>query len=286
MEKKLPKYERGDGVVLFLDGKHTAAFCHFLMGADTYGDDRSAVFVAYLYEFGLGVPQSFEKAAEYYMTCTHADDGEAAYNLSVMYFFGLGVPRDLVRARSWMETSAAMGCIEAQIYLAGMYLTGYLNDPSVATVTLLPYHRAIYDFPTPLLSGDSIDAYTEDARILAEGVSESDAFYMLSLAVSHDDSYAEYVEPFVGYAKFILSQFYFEGLYTQADHRPLSLRESMETPEDSAIDREKGEKLLYEAAVHHKNAEAAAYIAVHRDEFLSATLNTFLPTDAGDDFFS
>ncbi len=285
MEKKLPKYERGDGVVLFLDGKHTAAFCHFLMGADTYGDDRSAFFVAYLYEFGLGVAQSFEKAAEYYMTCAHADDGEAAYNLSVLHFFGLGVPRDLVRARTWMETSAAQGCIEAQIYLAGMHLTGYLNDPAVAAVTLLPYHRVVYDFPTPLLSGDGIDAYTEDARILIEGVSESDAYYMLSLAVSHEDAYAEYVEPFIGYAKFILSQFYFEGLYTQVDRKVLSLRESMETPEDAAIDREKGEALLYEAAVYHKNAEAAAYIAMHREEFRSSALKTFLPTET-DEFFS
>ena len=60
MKTTLPKYERGEGVDLFLDGKHTDAFCHFLMGADTYGDDRSAFFVAYLYEFGLGVAQSYE----------------------------------------------------------------------------------------------------------------------------------------------------------------------------------------------------------------------------------
>ena len=234
----------------------------------------------------MGVPQSYEKAAAYYTSCAHADDGEAAYNLSIFYFFGLGVSRDLVRARTWMETSAAMGCIEAQIYLAGMHLTGYLNDPSVAAVTLLPYHRAIYEFPTRLLSGEGIDAYTEDARIILEGVSESEAFYMLSLAISHDDSYAEYVEPFIGCAKFILAQFYFEGLYTQIDRSTLSLRESMETPEDSAIDRATGEKLLYEAAMHHQSKEAAAYIVAHRDELLSESLKTFLPMVDEDDFFS
>lgn len=282
MEQNLPKYERGEGVVLFLDGRHTEAFCHFLMGADTYGDDRSAFFVAYLYEFGLGIGQNFEKAAAYYLSCAHADEGEAAYNLSVFYFFGLGVPRDLVRARSWMETSAALGCIEAQIYLAGMYLTGYMNDPGVPAVTLLPFHRAVYEFPTPLLAGEGIDAYTEDARILMEGVSESDAFYMLSLAVSHDDTYAE---SFVGYAKFILSQFYFEGLYTQIDRTTLSLRESMETPEDAVIDRAKGEKLLYEAAVYHNSQDAKAYIATHRDELPSSVFGKLL-LEHSEDFLS
>ncbi len=260
MKTNLPKYERGDGVVLFLDGKHTDAFCHFLMGADTYGDDRSAFFVAYLYEFGLGVAQSYEKAAEYYASVAYSDEGEAAYNLSVFYFFGLGVPRDLMRARTWMETSAALGCIEAQIYLAGMYMSGYLNDPAIAAVTLLPYHRAIYDFPTPLLSGDGIDAYTEDARILTGGVSESDAFYMLTLATSHEEAYAEYVEPFIGYAKFILAQFYIEGVTTE-------------------IDRQAGERLLLEAVREHKSLEAMAYIAEHRDELRSDAFKAFLPTE-------
>ena len=259
MKTTLPKYERGDGVILFLDGKHTDAFCHFLMGADTYGDDRSAFFVAYLYEFGLGVAQSYEKAAEYYLSVAHSDEGEAAYNLSVFYFFGLGVPRDLMRARSWMETSAALGCIEAQIYLAGMHMTGYLNDPSIAAITLLPYHRALYEFPTPLLSGEGIDAYTEDARIIPEGVSEAEAFHMLSLAVSHEESYTEYVEPFVGYAKFILAQFYIEGVITE-------------------IDRQAGEKLLLEAVREHKSPEAMAYIAEHRDEMRSEAFKAFLPT--------
>jgi TPR repeat protein len=260
MKTILPKYERGDGVVLFLDGKHTDAFCHFLMGADTYGDDRSAFFVAYLYEFGLGVAQSYEKAAEYYLSVAHSDEGEAAYNLSVFYFFGLGVSRDLMRARAWMETSAALGCIEAQIYLAGMHMTGYLNDPAVAAVTLLPYHRAIHDFPTPLLSGDDIDAYTEDARIIPEGVSESEAFHMLSLAVSHEESYTEYVEPFVGYAKFMLAQFYIEAVTTE-------------------IDRQAGERLLLEAVREHKSPYAMAYIAEHRDEMRSDAFKAFLPTE-------
>lgn len=282
VEKNLPKYEREEGVVLFLDGQYTEAFSHFLMGADTYDDERSAFFVAYFYEFGLGIAQNFEKAAEYYLSCIYSDAGEAAYNLSIFYFFGLGVPRDLVCARRWMETSAALGCIEAQIYLAGMYLTGYMNDPGVPAVTLLPFHRAIYEFPTLFLSGNGADACSEDARILMEGVSESDAFYMLSLAVSHDDTYAEYVEPFIGYAKFVLSQFYFEGLYTQIDRTSLGLKESMEIPEDAAIDREKGEKLLYEAAAYHNSKEAQVYIRAHRDELLSSDFEKLLLASSED----
>jgi TPR repeat protein len=79
--KKEYRYERGDGVVQFLDGYHTAAFCHFLRGADTFDDARSAFFVGYLYEFGIGVSQNYENAYEYFISCQDDDEGEAAYNL-------------------------------------------------------------------------------------------------------------------------------------------------------------------------------------------------------------
>jgi len=261
MNRKLPEYDRSHGVSLFLDGKHTAAFCHFLMGADTYGDDRSSFFVAYQYEFGLGVAQNFERAYEYYLNCADADEGEAAYNLSVLHHYGLGTSKNLRRSLEWMEKSAEMGCIEAQLSMAGAYLSGYWTLPSVFAVTLLPFHRALFESPVPLLEGNGSEE--EDAeRASLVMASESDAVRMLTLAATQDEAYAG---RFLGDAKFILAQACFEGF----------AKESREEG-GTEIDRRAGEKLLYEAVALHDNPDAKRYISLHKDEFLLPELHRFL----------
>ena len=258
MEKQ--KYDRGEGTVLFLDGKHTAAFCHFLMGADTFADARSASFVAYLYEFGFGIPQSYEKAYEYYIYGIDGDLGEAAYNLAVFHFFGLGTLQSYSRALEYMEKSAEMGCIEAQLYLAGAYLSGYLQTPSVFAVTTLPYHKALYEPPFPLLNGNAFSE-DDDERITLILQSESDAMRMLTLASVQDE---EYAGRFLGDAKYLLAQAHFEGF-------------AFESIEEGGffIDREKGERLLLDAAKNHGSREAQAYIISHKDEFLLPELKDY-----------
>ena len=267
MKQPLPPYDRSDGVVLFLDGKHTAAFTHFLMGADVYDDDRAAFFVAYLYEFGLGVAQNFAYAYEYYISCSDADEGEAAYNLAVLHHYGLGTEKNLRRSLEWMQKSAEMGCIEAQLYMAGAYLTGFVNPPSVFAVTLLPFHQAIYEIPIPLLEGEiSEPDDTERASLVM--MSESDAVRMMTLAAEHDEDYEEYAGRFLGDAKFLLAHAYLEGL-------------AMEKTKDtgSELDHKTSEKLLYEAATRHGSADAARYILTHRDEFLLPELRRFTPLE-------
>lgn len=255
------QFDRGDGVVLFLDGKHTAAFCHFLMGADTFADARCAFFIAYMYEFALGIPQSYEKAYQYYVSCMEDDLGEAAYNLAILHFFGLGTHQSYRRALEFMEKSAEMGCIEAQLYLAGAYLSGYLQTPSVFAVTLLPYHKALYEPPFMLLEGNVSDA-DEDERITLLMQSESDATRMLTLAAAQDE---EYAGRFLGDAKYLLAQARFAGL-------------SFESVEEggSEIDRMAGERLLLEAAIYHESAEAKAYILAHKEEFLLPELQNYM----------
>lgn len=254
------KYERGDGVVLFLDGKHTAAFCHFFMGADTFDDARSAFFVAYMYEFGLGVAQSYEKAYGYYISCMDDDLGEAAYNLAVFHFFGLGTVQSYRRALEFMEKSAEMGCIEAQLYLAGAYLSGYMQIPAVFAITLLPYHKALYEPPFSLLEGTA-SLMDEDERFAVLMQSESDAMRMLTLAAAQNEDYAD---RFIGDAKYLLAQAHFEGI-------------AFESTEEGGfgIDREAGERMLLDAAKNHGSREAAAYILAHKDEFLLPELQNY-----------
>ena len=270
MAFSLPEYDRADGVVAFLDGKHTEAFTHFLMGADTYGDDRAAFFVAYQYEFGLGIGQNFTKAYEYYLTCADTDEGEAAYNLAVLLQYGLGIPKNLRRSLEWMATSAEKGCIEAQLYMAGVYFSGYVNHPSVLAVTLLPFHKAIYDLPIPLLEGTVSDA-DENERASLVMASESDATRMLTLAAAHDEDYAEYAEEFLGDAKFILATAMFEGIACESH-----------AESGTEIDRATGEKLLLDAAVLHESALAKQYILTHKDEFLLPELRRFISLKESD----
>lgn len=204
--------------------------------------------------------QNFAKAYEYYIGCSDADEGEAAYNLAILHHYGLGTTRNLRRFLEWMEKSAELGCIEAQLYMAGAYLGGYLNPPSVFAVTLLPFHRAIYETPIPLLGGN-VSEFEEAERASIIMASESDAVRMLTLAASHEE---EYAGRFLGDAKFILAQTYFEGFARE------NLAES-----GFEIDRRTGEKLLYEAAVLHGNPDANRYIAAHNGEFLLPSFAAF-----------
>ncbi len=254
--KREYKYERGDGVVLFLDGHHTAAFCHFLMGADTFDDVRSAFFVGYMYEFGIGVSQNYQNAYEYFISCQDDDEGEAAYNLAIFHYFGLGVEKSPYRALTFMEKSAEMGCIEAQMYLAGVYLSGYLNIPSVFAVTLLPFHKAVYEPPTLLLMGEISEMSRDPAYFVI--VSETDATRMLSLAAAQDESYAG---RFLGDAKFLLAQAYLEGYAMPSNGEG-----------GTEIRHDMGEKLLLEAARDNGSREAMGYILAHQEEFQTKAL--------------
>ncbi|MBQ8497775.1 MAG: sel1 repeat family protein [Clostridia bacterium] len=254
-------YDRSEGTVLFLDGKYTAAFCHFLMGADTYADARSASFVAYMYEFGFGIRQSYEKAHEYYLYGMDGDFGEAAYNLAIFYFFGLGTAQSYPRALEYMEKSAEMGCIEAQLYLAGVYLSGYLQTPSVFAVTTLPYHKPLYDPPFPLLDGYAF-LEGDDERITTIIQSESDAMRMLTLAAAQDEAYAG---RFIGDAKYLLAQARFAGLSFESNDEG-----------GSEIDRMTGEQLLLDAAKNHGSMDAQNYILTHKEEFLLPELKNYM----------
>jgi TPR repeat protein len=63
-----------------------------------------------LYENGLDVEQSYEKAFEYYEQAAHLGDvNKAQYNLGVMYAKGDGIVQDLFKAREWWTKAAAQG---------------------------------------------------------------------------------------------------------------------------------------------------------------------------------
>jgi tetratricopeptide (TPR) repeat protein len=62
-----------------------------------------------LYYSGLGVPQDFATAREWFEKAAAAGHSLAMSNLGRIYADGQGVPRDYAKAREWYEKAAAAG---------------------------------------------------------------------------------------------------------------------------------------------------------------------------------
>jgi TPR repeat protein len=77
-----------------------------------------------LYEFDSGVPQDYAKARQWYKQAADQGLAEAQYNLGWLYQAGYGVPRDYAKARQWYEKAAAQGNANAQYFLGTLYQAG------------------------------------------------------------------------------------------------------------------------------------------------------------------
>jgi TPR repeat protein len=77
-----------------------------------------------MYDNGLGVEQSYEKAFEYYEQAAQQGDTSAMAHLGVMYANGLGVDQSYERAVEYYEQAAHLGHANAQYNLGILYITG------------------------------------------------------------------------------------------------------------------------------------------------------------------
>ena len=67
--------------------------------------------MGYLYENGLGVPQDYTKAFEYYYEAAKLDDDIGECNLGFCYLNGIGVDRDKKMAKYWLgKVSSGARC--------------------------------------------------------------------------------------------------------------------------------------------------------------------------------
>jgi len=71
------------------------------------GEPRAQYDLALLYDTGRGVPQSNEKALQWYQKAAEQGEPRAQYNLGLMYANGQGVQQDYGRAYFWITLSAA-----------------------------------------------------------------------------------------------------------------------------------------------------------------------------------
>jgi TPR repeat protein len=71
------------------------------------GVPRGEALLGYMYEHGLGVPQSWPAAVDYYLLAAEHGDPTGQYLLGLMYDKGFGVSRDVVLAYKWLDLAAA-----------------------------------------------------------------------------------------------------------------------------------------------------------------------------------
>ena len=71
------------------------------------GNARAEALLGYMYEHGLGVPQSWPAAVDYYLLAAEQGDATGQYLLGLMYDKGFGISRDVVQAYKWPNLAAA-----------------------------------------------------------------------------------------------------------------------------------------------------------------------------------
>ena len=82
------------------------------------GSPRALAMLGFMHEHGLGAPQAYDVAVEYYSGAAERGDPAGQYLLGLMYDKGLGVDRDDVLAYKWLDLAAAAAPVrEREDYL-------------------------------------------------------------------------------------------------------------------------------------------------------------------------
>ena len=103
-------------------GDHAAAVAIFEDCIRRWNDVYSMIWLAQLYETGVGVPLDMERATALMRRGAHTND-DAAYARLARYHYGValaegrGTPQDVAGARTWLRQAAQEGVQEAADYL-------------------------------------------------------------------------------------------------------------------------------------------------------------------------
>jgi hypothetical protein len=101
---------RGEGWAAFARGDYVRA-ARLLAPMAQRGHPRAMTMLGYMYDNGLGVPQSYEVAAELYGDAAERGEPRAQHLLGLAYDKGRGVSQDDVLAYKWLSLAAAMAPI-------------------------------------------------------------------------------------------------------------------------------------------------------------------------------
>lgn len=137
---------RGGEYVAHDRASYATALKIWLAAAES-GDASAQLYVAHIYEKGLGIAPNYVKAADWYKKASDAGNAEASIGLAQLYEKGLGVERNLSLAKSLYRT--AMG------ESANLVIDG--STPGEGYVTL---DAAEYEALVELLGGKQDQPYS------------------------------------------------------------------------------------------------------------------------------
>ncbi len=204
---------------LFSDGRFEEAFAIFKRGA-AEGHTRAAFNFAYCKQYGYGTEADPAAAFKMYNHLRYEEEGDAAYNAGAMLISGRGVPCDPRAGFELMKTAAELGCAEAQLYAAMVYLTGCVGEPDIISMRRIPFHRP--DTPDsaflllPVIPEDAAEEERlNDLRFEIVDADEHEALQYTRMAARGRNDYSG---TSVGDAEFLLSKFADEGVGTMIDH--------------------------------------------------------------------
>ncbi len=205
---------------LFCDGQYRAAVRLYESGMQA-GHTRAIFNYAYCLQYGYGLEADPARAYEIYTYLRHEEEGDAAYNAGAMLLTGRGVPCDPAAGYRFMLSAAEQGCIEAQLYIAMVRLTGCVGEPDVVSIRRIPFHRpddpdsAFLLPPTPDENGNYADEWMDKRFELVEA-DEYEAIRYIRMAARHQ---GDYTGPAVGNAEFLLAKCAEEGVGRMYDRQ-------------------------------------------------------------------
>ncbi len=201
--------------VLFMRGEYDTA-AKMYHEAALEGDIRASFNYAYCLFHGFGVERDLRKAKSFFVYARDLEGGESCYNLALMYMHGDGVKKNYRECIRYMKMSAELGCIEAQLYLGMVYTTGYLLEPDIVFISMIPFHKSEYrTAENMLLVGDVADAEAdEEARFSVVSADAREAFEWFRRAAHHDPTY---VAELVAKGQYLYAKCYIDGMGTDFD---------------------------------------------------------------------
>ncbi len=228
----------------FCDGQYAEAAEIYARGA-TEGHTRAIFNYAYCLQYGYGLTADPVRAHELYIHLRYEEDGDAAYNAGAMLVTGRGVPCDPAAGYALMQSAAEQGCIEAQLYIAMVRLTGCVGEPDIISIRRIPFHRpdapdtAFLLPPTPDEHGEYADELM-DKRFEIVEADEYEAIRYIRMAARHK---GDYTGSAVGNAEFLLAKCADEGLGRMYD-RDKAVELYVRAAEHGSIDAHRKLKTL------------------------------------------
>ena len=205
-------YDKLVATQTFINGDYELAADMFLEGARE-GDAMASFNYAYCLWRALGRPYDPKSAKSYFSFARDLEGGASNYNLAMLYLHGEGVPQNFEKAAQYMRFSADQGCVEAQLYMGMACTLGAMFEPDVIGICLVPYHKPEYrDINSFLIEGNILDEEKEDKRYAVVAANEREAFYWFGRAARQNN---HYVSDLIAKGKFLYAKCVIDGLGTE-----------------------------------------------------------------------